>query len=140
MNIWELRKLKIDKLKEARGRRKKNPFKIKSHLIEDEIPFNPFLYSRFGYRPRYDPPKREWVNNRRHQYFRPIHTRPEMRWNEAHCRDIDPEIVRGRRRGRELPDSYWDLPCSMWDTDKSWKHNSKRKHQWKRYSNFESHT
>jgi len=135
LSTWHERR---DRKNEPLRRRTKNPFKIKSHLIVDEIEPNPYAYLRW-YRP-IQMVEREWVNNARHRYFRPIHTRPEMRWNEAHCRDIDPEIVRGRRRKRLLPDSYWDIPCSMWKTDKSWKHNSKRPKQWKRYSNFESHT
>lgn len=126
-SLWNERR---DRKNEPLRRRTKNPFKIKSQLIVDEINPNPYKYVRW-FRPQELEVERTWVNNVRHQYFRPIHTRPEMRWNEAHCRDIDPEIVRGRRRKRLLPDSYDDLPCSMWKTDRSWKHNSKRPKQWK---------
>ena len=39
--------------------------------------------------------------------------------------------IRGRRQGRTLPNSWDDYVISEWYSRKSWKHNSKRKKQWK---------
>ncbi|PLR36447.1 hypothetical protein CYR32_08795 [Chimaeribacter coloradensis] len=35
-------------------------------------------------------------------------------------------------RGKLLPDSWEDLPARIYDVAKSWKHNSKRRHQYYR--------
>lgn len=37
--------------------------------------------------------------------------------------------IRGKRNG-SLPDPWDDYPSFVWNTHKSWKHNSKRKKQW----------
>jgi hypothetical protein len=59
------------------------------------------------------------------------HHMSERRQNAAHCDEYGPQIVRGRRRGRNLPDPWDDYPNTSWDTGKSWKHNSRRQRQWK---------
>lgn len=68
-------------------------------------------------------------------YHRTFSTTPERRRNAADVDDYGEEygqnIVRGRRRGHNLPDAYDDYPNSVNDTIKSWKHHSKRKKQWK---------
>lgn len=38
---------------------------------------------------------------------------------------------RGKRRGKNLPDSWDDYHNRSWGMRKSWKRNSKRKRQWK---------
>lgn len=40
-------------------------------------------------------------------------------------------------RGSGLPDDWDDLPTYVYGVAKSWKHNSKRKHQYYRESNLE---
>lgn len=40
-----------------------------------------------------------------------------------------------RGKQRNLPNSWDDLTCNVWRQTKSWKHNSKRKSQWKDRSN-----
>lgn len=39
--------------------------------------------------------------------------------------------IRGKRTYRTLPTAYDDVYCTSAYVKKSWKHNSKRKHQWK---------
>lgn len=38
--------------------------------------------------------------------------------------------LRGRRSPRNLPDSWDDLHCEIYDVEKSWKHSTKRKKQY----------
>jgi hypothetical protein len=67
-------------------------------------------------------------------YFRGIRTANEYRQNAAHVAEYEPEygaLVRGSRRGYNLPSAWDDKPNSVWHSRKSWKHNSKRRHQWK---------
>ena len=64
-------------------------------------------------------------------YFRGVRTANEFRQNAGHVAEYGTEFVRGSRRGRNLPSSWDDRPNSRWHTRKNWKHNSKRKHQWK---------
>lgn len=64
-------------------------------------------------------------------YFRSFYTMNERRQNAAHVDDYGIEVVRGRRRGRNLPDSWDDYKNSSWGSVKSWKHHSKRRHQYK---------
>lgn len=64
--------------------------------------------------------------------FRAIKTYPERR--AACLTEEEKEYgvrVRGRRQGHALPDAYDDICISAWSTQKSWKHNSKRRKQWK---------
>ncbi len=137
---WVRRELRRDSQTARRMRLHKNPFKIKSHLIETEVKNNPFQYARYGISDRDLILKRDWDNPVRYCYFRPIRTYAEARTNVGHADEYGPGIVRWKRTGRLLPDAWWDLPNGSWATDKSWKHNSKRRKQWKRYSVFESHT
>ena len=64
-------------------------------------------------------------------YHRSFNTMPERRRNAADCDDYGHEIVRGKRRGRNLPDPWDDYPNSACYEQKSWKRHSKRRHQWK---------
>jgi hypothetical protein len=64
-------------------------------------------------------------------YFRRPQTTNEHRWNLAHSEEYGPGIVRGRRSGKNLVDAWDDRPVSIWDTERSWKHHSKRRKQWK---------
>lgn len=62
-------------------------------------------------------------------YGRP-RTTSERRKAEGHINEYGEGLVRGKRRPHMLP-SYWDdKPCSMWDTEKNWKHGTKRRKQW----------
>lgn len=63
-------------------------------------------------------------------HFRNVNTKNEMTQNLAHENEYGQEFIRGRRRGRNLPNSWDDVPSSYWDCRRSWKHHSKRKHQW----------
>lgn len=67
-------------------------------------------------------------------YFRGVRTTNEHRQNDAHINEYEEEygeLVRPSRRGYNLPTSWDDKPNSVWKTRKSWKHNSRRKCQWK---------
>lgn len=64
-------------------------------------------------------------------YWRGVRTTNEIRQNAAHIAEYGETFVRGKRRRYNIPTSWDDRPNSQWDTRKSWKHNSKRKHQWK---------
>lgn len=68
--------------------------------------------------------KDEWDFHRRN-----VQTQNERRQNDSHMLDYGRGIVRATRR--YLPDMWWDEPrCGAYNTRKSWKHNSKRPHQW----------
>lgn len=138
MSPYEKRRYQTN---ERLARRNHNPYKIKRQLVCTETVRDRFYCVRWHpWTWVKDAPVVDWDNPVRHSYFRPIHTTPEKRWNEAHLDEYGPSIVRPRRQKRLLPDSYWDKYCNMWSTDRSWKHNSKRRKQWKRYSIFESHS
>lgn len=64
-------------------------------------------------------------------YHRILRTMPERRRNAADCDDYGHEIVRGKRRGRNLPDPWDDHENSATHEQKCWKRHSKRRHQWK---------
>lgn len=63
-------------------------------------------------------------------YGRRPNTTQEKRMSEAHMDEYGENIVRGGRRPHSLPCSWSDYPVSAWGTEKSWKHNSKRRKQW----------
>lgn len=63
-------------------------------------------------------------------YFRKVNTKNEMTQNLAHENEYGQEFIRGRRRGRNLPNSWDDVHSSYWGCRRSWKHHSKRKSQW----------
>lgn len=62
-------------------------------------------------------------------YFRTPKTAQERRKNVGHIDEYGESFVRGRRRN--LPDAWDDIANSRMDTERSWKHHSKRKKQWK---------
>ena len=64
-------------------------------------------------------------------YLRHIKTTNERRQNAAHADEYGPELVRGKRRGRNLPDAWEDISLNTWGQRKCWKHNSKRRKQYK---------
>jgi len=82
--------------------------------------------------------KEYWVNKRiQHSQgrkpqaiggFRQMNTKQERTW--AHAWDDEEFAPKPRvaRTNRNLPDAWWDI---HWYTHKSWKIQSKRKHQWK---------
>lgn len=63
-------------------------------------------------------------------YFRGVKTANEIRQNNGHVNEYGESIVRGRRRKSNIPTSWDDLPNSRRHTRRSWKHNTKRRHQW----------
>jgi len=62
-------------------------------------------------------------------YFRSVKTLQERRLAVNVLKEEGEPEFRGRRR--ILPSSYDDVDKGVWDTHKSWKHNSKRRKQWK---------
>jgi hypothetical protein len=101
---------------------KKNPNKIKKGYFDNG--------ERYGWR-------RSHINPWHHYpyismgYFRAVKTQNERRQNAAIIADYGDNVVRGRRRSKQLPSAWDDIPVHSWDLVKSWKHNSKRRHQWK---------
>lgn len=63
-------------------------------------------------------------------YYRPVRSHSEMKYACAHAQEYGDEMVRAKRRYKNLPNSYDDYKSDVWDTQKSWKHNSKRRKQW----------
>lgn len=101
-------------------RRKGNPNKIKSHHILHE-----YVSSFWGLDPWV------WWTNDEMGYFRAPKTRNEQRQNVGHIDEYGEDMVRGKRRGYNLPDSYSDRDISQRRSFRSWKTNSKRRKQWK---------
>ena len=60
--------------------------------------------------------------------FRTLSTLQERKWAHAWDDVEDAPKVRAARQGKNLPDSWDDYQRHA---EKSWKHQSKRKHQWK---------
>lgn len=71
-----------------------------------------------------------WGTNMVRGWGRRPNTTQEIRMAEAHMDEYGENIVRGSRRPHSLPSSWSDLPISSWKSEKSWKHNSKRRKQW----------
>lgn len=68
-------------------------------------------------------------------YHRSVRYFPERREQHQIHEDLNGELIqvkiRGRRKGKNLPDGWDDFQNSARNEKKSWKRNSKRKHQWK---------
>lgn len=63
-------------------------------------------------------------------YYRHPRTHGEKKQACAHADEYGEQIVRAKRRYNNVPDA-WDEYCSdVYRTEKSWKHNSKRRKQW----------
>lgn len=70
------------------------------------------------------------------RYYRKIRTHQERAMYELHrteYRSVRPLKLRAKR-GKILPCAWHDIRVSAHDYAKSWKHNSKRPHQWYRQS------
>ena len=65
------------------------------------------------------------------RFYRRIRTAQARRMAVAHCEEYGNEMVRGKRRHRNLLTSWDDISSSMWYTQESWKHHSKRAKQWR---------
>lgn len=65
------------------------------------------------------------------RYYRRIRTAQARRMAVAHCEEYGNEMVRGKRRHRNLVTSWDDISSSMWYSQESWKHHSKRAKQWR---------
>jgi hypothetical protein len=72
---------------------------------------------------RYDPVP--GIHKRKNcHYYRHFRTTQEMRWSYAY-----PEYVRGKRRQKNLPTIWDDVPVDRWN-HKSWKKQTKKEKQW----------
>lgn len=63
-------------------------------------------------------------------YWRPVKTNSETRRACAHANEYGRQIVRAKRRHKNLPSLFDDYASDVWHTEKSWKHNSKRRKRW----------
>lgn len=68
-----------------------------------------------------------------YRFHRRLKTTQEHRVTCGHDSEFRDEFKFGRskRKGKNLPNSWDDFNISAWYSRKSWKTNSKRKHQWK---------
>ncbi len=64
-------------------------------------------------------------------YYRRPRTMSERKAACGHIDEYGEVLVRAKRNHKNLPNSYDDLPSDIYGTMKSWKHNSKRRKQWK---------
>lgn len=62
-------------------------------------------------------------------YSHSIRVKNEQTANEAHMTEYGEQLIRGRRAN--LPNAWDGKPSSFWGCRRSWKHNSKRRKQWK---------
>ena len=83
----------------------------------------------------------EWRNFRSRSYYcanlhyyRKIRTHQERAMYELHCKEYRHirQLKLRARRGKVLPCAQYDIVVSARFYAKSWKHNSKRHHQWYR--------
>lgn len=112
---WELKQARRDMLEARRLWTASNPDKLK-----------------------YDWSVKETTNSRGETsydthcgYYRRIRTAQARRMAVAHCEEYGNEMVRGKRRHRNLLTSWDDISSSMWYAKESWKHHSKRAKQWR---------
>ena len=67
----------------------------------------------------------------RNAYFKKFSTYPERSFYFFHLIEYKDYPLKLRvARGSGLPEEWDDLPPSVYNVAKSWKHNSKRKHQY----------
>ena len=78
---------------------------------------------------------RSILPNARNQTFRSFSTKQERSLyllHKSEFRHADFHITLRARRGKALPDPWDDIISSLYGVKKSWKHNSKRRHQYHR--------
>lgn len=105
-------------------RRKNNRDKIKSSYHETKHWYHPGNWAT-----NRDPC--EYFTIQVVGYGRHPKTTNERRQNAAHCEEYGEWVVRGKRRGYNLPTSWEDRPLGVWKLKASWKHKSKRSKQYK---------
>jgi hypothetical protein len=103
----------------------KNGYKIKKLWKADYNFINEEVVERF-YEDEYFP-------NIKNYYFRKIKTKQERMFFEHHNLEYSKEFnlkLRKRRSSKNLPNSWDEIHSGVFKTNKSWKHNSKRKKQY----------
>ena len=116
-NGWEARNKKRNIIKVGLVKRKGDGNKIKSD---------------WAYRESWNTYTQEIdFTNDSFGYFRRISTTAEHRANAGCDADYGQGFVRGARRGHNLPNSWDDVQCGAYGLSACWKHNSKRRKQWK---------
>jgi hypothetical protein len=110
---WELREERCNMLHSRLLRRKGSGAKIKTNCTV--VP----SHGRYG-----------GYESLVYGYYRVPQTRNEMAQNAGHEDEYGEWMVRGRRRGKNLPNSYSDRPRAIREAENSWKHHSRRKKQW----------
>lgn len=116
MKKWDKRRILDARLARKTG----NPDKLKSICILHLVVRQTWWGTDYSY----------WSNDEL-GYARVPRTRNEQRQNCGHCDEYGEWMVRGRRRGYNLPDSWSDRPCSINRRLHSWKAHSKRERQYK---------
>lgn len=72
-----------------------------------------------------------WYPNLRSRFHKNFNTHQEKKSYVAHCIEYrDFPLKLRAARGTCLPDAWDDLPVSVIKIAKSWKHNSRRRHQY----------
>ena len=116
---WKLRRMRRERVEKTLKRYKNNVNKIKAvygyhegfSQWSDEIEYMPDMST----------------------YHRSIRTHSAAKKLSGFIKEEGEPEPRGRQLN--LPDSWDDIGCCVWHQTKSWKHNSKRKKQWKHRSN-----
>lgn len=74
-------------------------------------------------------------------YYRNIRTHQERAMYELHRQEYRHvrQLKLRVRRGNSLSTAWYDIRTSAFDYTKSWKHNSKRRHQWYRSQDVKIH-
>lgn len=116
-NGWEARNKKRNAIEVGLLKRKGDGNKIKSDWAYRES------WSNYSQEVDY--------TNDSFGYFRRISTTAEHRANAGCDADYGQGFVRGARRGHNLPNSWDDVSCGAYGLKACWKHNSKRRKQWK---------
>lgn len=75
----------------------------------------------------------QWGHDFRNEvwsYYRSPRTHGEIKQACAHADEYGEQIVRAKRRYHSIPNARDELRSDVYSTQKSWKHNSKRRKQW----------
>lgn len=93
---------------------------LKEQYIKSDKPTG-----RYAYLVRYDYPYR------RNNFCRSFSTTQERSYAMMHEIEYEEYNFKVRvRRTTGLPSSWDDLPSSLYEVEKCWKNNSRRRHQW----------
>ncbi len=106
----------------------KNLVKVKNDFKKIKNSYR--TYARTWRSWHYTPDSEFYYSNAETRYYRHPQTQREARIACGHADEYGLRAVRPKRNHTNLPDTYDDLQSCVYNTRKSWKHNSKRRKQW----------